>query len=94
MGSIRSSGRPLQPARRQHVADDDGKIADVAGGLRRKSFAEVQRRQGMVDLMAEALEEAPDLLQFGSDMRRCLIVAPLVRERDFQPARIACDRPR
>ena len=93
MGSIRSSGGRSSPPRRQHVADDDGKIADVAGGLRRKSFAKVQRRQGVVDLMAEALEEARDLFQLGGDMRRRLIVAPLVRERDSEPGRVARDHP-
>ena len=78
--------RLLQPARGEHVADHDGKIADVAGGLRRKGFAIVQLGQGVVDVMAEAFEEAPDLLQLGRDLRRRAVIAPLVRQRDFQPA--------
>ena len=41
--------------------------------------------------MTEPFQETPDLFQFGRDMRRRAVIAPLVRERDFQPPRIARD---
>ena len=88
-------GRRLrQPARGEHVADHDRKIADVAGGLRRKGFAIIQIGQGVIDVMTEAFKEAPDPLQLGRDLRRRLVFAPFVRQRDFQPVRIAHDHPR
>src|SRR4051812_42835223 len=41
--------------------------------------------------MAEAFEEASDAFEFGRDLRRRGIVAPLLRERDPEPSRIALD---
>src|SRR5437762_3890197 len=41
--------------------------------------------------MAEAFEEASDPFEFGGDLRRRGIVAPLLRERDPEPSRIALD---
>jgi hypothetical protein len=51
-------------------------------GLRGKGCAIVDCRQRVFDVMAEAFEESSDPFQFGDDLRRRAIVAPLVRERD------------
>ena len=61
--------RPVQPACREHVADHDRKIADVAGGLGVKGGAIIDRGQRVIDVMAEAFEEFSGSFEFGGDLR-------------------------
>jgi hypothetical protein len=51
--------RLFSPRRGEHVADDDRKIADVAGGLRREGFAIIQLRARRSRRDGRGLREAP-----------------------------------
>ena len=82
----------FETARGDHAADHLREVRDVAGRLRIEGRAVVDGGQGPVDVMAERFEEAADPLEFGDDMRRGAIVAPFVRQRDFQARRIAADQ--
>ncbi len=85
-GSTRSAGGRSSPARGEQVADHLGEIADIAGGLRREGCAIVDRRQRVFHMMTEALEKTPYALQSAAMCGVALYSAPLIRERDLEPA--------
>lgn len=82
---------PLEPARGEQVADDLGEIADVAGSLRREGGAIIDVRQDVIHVMAEVFEKPAHSFEFRRNVGCRAIVAPLVRERDSEPARIVRD---
>ncbi len=85
-------GRLIQTELRQMTGDHLREITDVAGRLRSECVTEIHLRQCPFHVMAEPFEHFADTLQLRNEMRRRFVVAPLMRQRDAQSARVALDQ--
>ncbi len=84
--------RALQALGGKQVGDGLREVADVAGGLRGEGGAVVHWRHLPFDMMAQAFQQPAHPFQLGRVVRGGAVLAPFVRQRDAQPARVALDQ--